>query len=581
MPTLNWIGKKAVENHHRHVAFHLLKAVPDLSVGGLGTGNLLVEGDNLLGLKALLPYYAGQVKCIYIDPPYNTGNEGWIYNDNVNSPEMRDWLGKVVGKELEDLTRHDKWLCMMYPRLALLRQMLRDDGAIFISIGRDELANLIALCDDIFSRDNLVEILVWNTHGHTENQEDITGVHEYILHYAKKKSELRMRSVVDPSIAVDSKIRRRFAENSITKNGPKNPASVIQLPVGFPCELDSLDLDPMPEFDRFKMAIDEQGYITRELTRRFSAVYPVRQDRMIVRAGRLIDGCRVFAGWMSADKLREFIANNCEPLDDDGTLLRFFLSKNGVVYYRREGRESHYVQSVIRDVGTTEKNRYMLEAMGIDFTYPKPLDLISYICSLYAESSDIVMDSFCGSATTGHAVLRLNQEDGGNRRFILVEMDSNICRNVAARRLRSVFEGYSRTDGAEIASAGEGFQFAELGEPLFDKRGRIRTAVPFLDLARHVYFTETGETLPQLLLKENPLIGVCRGTAIYLLYNGILRDKSVNGGNVLTTSVLSALPNHEGSKVIYGTACRIGSERLRREGIVFKQLPYKLRVEAP
>jgi adenine-specific DNA-methyltransferase len=127
MPTLDWIGKKAVLNHHHEVPFHLLREEPGLSVGDPGSGNLLVEGDNLLALKALLPYYAGQVKCIYIDPPYNTGNENWTYNDNVNSPEIRRWLGKFVGGEMEDLSRHDKWLCMMYPRLSLLREMLRED----------------------------------------------------------------------------------------------------------------------------------------------------------------------------------------------------------------------------------------------------------------------------------------------------------------------------------------------------------------------------------------------------------------------------------------------------------------------
>src|SRR4030042_2860841 len=138
MPTLDWIGKKAVISHHDEVSFHLLKCDPKLSVGEPGCGNLLVEGDNLLALKALLPYYAGQVKCIYIDPPYNTGNEGWIYNDNVNSPEIRKWLGKVVGGEIEDLSRHDKWLCMMYPRLHLLRELLADDAAIIVSIDYNE-----------------------------------------------------------------------------------------------------------------------------------------------------------------------------------------------------------------------------------------------------------------------------------------------------------------------------------------------------------------------------------------------------------------------------------------------------------
>ncbi len=161
MPTLDWIGKKAVLNHHREVPFHLLKCDTNLSVGDPGSGNLLVQGDNLLALKALLPYYAGQVKCIYIDPPYNTGDENWAYNDAVNSSEMRSWLGKVVGKEAEDLSRHDKWLCMMYPRLSLLRRLLRRDGVIFVSIDENEVGHLRLLMDEIFGPRNALGSMVW------------------------------------------------------------------------------------------------------------------------------------------------------------------------------------------------------------------------------------------------------------------------------------------------------------------------------------------------------------------------------------------------------------------------------------
>src|SRR4030043_457202 len=150
MPTLDWIGKKAVVSHHREVPFHLLKTNQELSVGESGSGNLFVHGDNLLALKALLPYYAGKVKCIYIDPPYNTGNENWTYNDNVNSLEIRQWLGKVVGGEMEDLSRHDKWLCMMYPRLSLLKEFLSNEGSIWISMDDSEIANLRILMDEIF-----------------------------------------------------------------------------------------------------------------------------------------------------------------------------------------------------------------------------------------------------------------------------------------------------------------------------------------------------------------------------------------------------------------------------------------------
>ncbi|HNZ13639.1 MAG TPA: site-specific DNA-methyltransferase [Anaerolineaceae bacterium] len=189
MPTLDWIGKAAVRNHHLEVPFHLLRADAALSCGAPAAGNLLIEGDNLLALKALLPYYAGQVKCIYIDPPYNTGNEQWVYNDNVNSPEMRTWLGRVVGGEAEDLSRHDKWLCMMYPRLTLLRQMLREDGVILISIDDNEAHSLRMLLDEIYGRSNFVGTIVWRNVT-DNNPTRISIEHEYVLCYARDKAKL-------------------------------------------------------------------------------------------------------------------------------------------------------------------------------------------------------------------------------------------------------------------------------------------------------------------------------------------------------------------------------------------------------
>ncbi len=182
MPALEWIGKKAVVGHHREVPFHLLKSNKDLSVGESGSGNLLVQGDNLIALKALLPYYAGKVKCIYIDPPYNTGNEKWTYNDNVNSPEMRHWLGKVVGGEMEDLSRHDKWLCMMYPRLCLLKEMLSDDGAIFVSIDDNEASNLRSIMNEIFGSRNFIATIIWQKIFSPKNTaRHLSESHDYIL----------------------------------------------------------------------------------------------------------------------------------------------------------------------------------------------------------------------------------------------------------------------------------------------------------------------------------------------------------------------------------------------------------------
>ncbi len=161
MPTLDWIGKRAVVNHHRELPYRLLHCDREASAGEPSGGNLLVEGDNLHALKALLPYYTGKAKCIYIDPPYNTGNEGWVYNDNVNAPEIQKWLGDTVGKEAEDLSRHDKWLCMMYPRLAVLRDFLREDGVLLMSIDDNEVALAKLLLNEIFGGQAFIAQLVW------------------------------------------------------------------------------------------------------------------------------------------------------------------------------------------------------------------------------------------------------------------------------------------------------------------------------------------------------------------------------------------------------------------------------------
>ena len=187
MPTLDWIGKKAVFDHHRQVPYRLLKCDASLSAGDPDSGNLLIQGDNLLALKALLPYYAGKVKCIYIDPPYNTGNEKWVYNDAVNSPEMQRWLGKVVGAEAEDLSRHDKWLCMMYPRLSLLKDFLTEDGVIFVSIDDNEVHNLCAIMDEIFGLRCRLAILVWKSRHFTDTRplNGISSDHEYIVVYGR------------------------------------------------------------------------------------------------------------------------------------------------------------------------------------------------------------------------------------------------------------------------------------------------------------------------------------------------------------------------------------------------------------
>ncbi len=221
MPTLDWIGKSAVQGHHRTVPYHLLTCDKDLSVGAPGSGNLLVQGDNLLALKALLPFYAGKVKCIYIDPPYNTGNEGWVYNDAVNSPEIRQWLKHAVGKEAEDQSRHDKWLCMMYPRLALLREFLSEDGAIFISIDDNEVQHLINVMDELFGADRRVALLTRGRKKKGSNlSKEFRKITEYVVVYKRGKAKLEMYGI--PA----------YAEKEVPLLNRANPSSTLIFPPG-------------------------------------------------------------------------------------------------------------------------------------------------------------------------------------------------------------------------------------------------------------------------------------------------------------------------------------------------------------
>jgi adenine-specific DNA-methyltransferase len=553
MPTLDWIGKNAVVGHHKEVPYRLIKCDKELSAGEAGEGNLLIEGDNLHALKALLPYYGGKVKVIYVDPPYNTGKEDWIYNDNVNSPEIRKWLGEIVGKEAEDLCRHDKWLCMMYPRLVLAKQFLANDGVIFISIDDAELPLLRILMDEIFHHaeaKNRLACFIWETEGNFDNQAKVKNCHEYILAYSRKFEEFPPPPVIDPSIPKGSKLYKPEIRNTVVKNGPKNPVSGIRLPRGFP-------------------ACFKEGDIAARGDK-----WPHYEENLIVRDSVLQNEVVASSGWSSKQILEEFISNSFRPVaDSKGQLTSFELSQTGAIeaVKKRDANQSHVI-TVIREMGSTQQASQQLAEMGIEFDYPKPISLINYLISMVRDKSCLVMDFFAGSGTTGHAVLRQNKEDGGERRFILVEMVEKISREITAERLKRAINGYGDTPGL-----GGGFRYCTLAEPLFDERGQINSTVKFSDLAHHVFFTETGEPMPKRPDKRTPLLGVHNGRAIYLLFNGILGDKQPQGGNVLTNDVLKLLPSHAGARVIYGTACRLSANRLKREGVTFRQIPYEIK----
>ena len=212
------------------------------------------------------------------------------------------------------------------------------------------------------------------------------------------------------------------------------------------------------------------------------------------------------------------------------------------------------------------------------FDFPKPTELIEELLSFTTSDEDLILDSFAGSGTTGHAVLKLNHADRQDRRFILVEMKESIARKITAERVRRVAQGYKNAKGESVDGLGGGFRYCEMGGPLFDESGKIRESVSFSNLARHVYFTETGEALPRERVTKSPFIGECRGVGIYLLFNGILGDKSAQGGNVLTRSVLAKLPKFDGQKVIYCAGCLLGKDRLQAERILIRQTPYEIKV---
>ncbi len=534
MPTLNWIGKDAVVNHHREVPFHLLKDVPELACGDPGSGNLIVQGDNLVALKALLPYYAGQVKCIYIDPPYNTGNEGWAYNDNVNSPLMREWLGKVVGKEGETLDRHDRWLCMMYPRLALLRQFLREDGAIFISIDDNEAQALRYAMDEIYGAKNFRACITWQRkYSVSNNFKGIATIIDYILVYSK--SEIFQNNLLprtDESVA-------RYGNPDNDERGPWKAVDYLN--------------QASPE-KRPNLCYEIINPNTGDVIKNSKKAWKYEPD---VHARHVLEK-RL---WWGAK------GTNTVPA------LKLFLSEV------RQGMTPHNWWSH-EDAGhTDEAKKEIDQILGSNiFDTPKPSRLIERILRVATSPGDLILDSFAGSGTTGHAVLKLNNEDGGERNFILVELEASIASNVTGERIRRVAQGYSNAKGQNVEGLGSGFRYCELGEPLFDEHGKIRESVTFGELARHVYFTETGEPLPRERVPNTPFLGVCRGVGIYLLYNGILGDKSANGGNVLTRAVLAELPPFDGQKVIYCAGCLLGRDRLQAGRIVVRQTPYEIKV---
>ena len=426
---LNWHGKRRARQLALTPSTGTLRPCPADSVDWDTTQNLIIEGDNLEVLKLLQKSYAGKVKLIYIDPPYNTGKD-FVYPDNFqdninNYLELTSQVegGKKISSNTEASGRfHTDWLNMMYPRLKLAMGLLRDDGVIFVSIDDHEADSLRKICTEIFGEENFVAQFVWNTEGHTDNQFDVKINHEYVLLFAKNAGASNLGHVVDPNTRSESNLWKGFAENSITKNGPANPPSVVELPAGFPCLVKEIDLPHNKPPQSFFDEIDSHGYIIRKMTDQFEVNYPIRFDRMLVKNGRLAHPCKIFSGWANANKLRAFIANNCNVIDDNGDKVSFYLSKNGVVYYRRDRKKARNIVSVLRNFSTTEKMRSELESMGVPFQYPKPKELLQYLLQVGCEKDGVILDFFSGSGSTAHAAWLQQTVDEVTRRYILVQL---------------------------------------------------------------------------------------------------------------------------------------------------------------
>ncbi len=533
MPSLNWIGKEKIVNHDKDVPFRLMRKNKKYSLGN--SENLILEGDNLEALKALMPFYYGKVKCIYIDPPYNTGNEKWVYNDKVNSPKIKEWLGRVVGPEGEDLTRHDKWLCMMYPRLKLLHDLLREDGVIFVSIDDTEHCYLKQILDDVFGSENFIANIVWQKKYSPQNDARyFSDMHDFVVVYAKKRN-----TNGDLGGWVRNLIVRSEEQNARYKNPDNDPRG--------PWKPADLSVKRVTEKDIYQI---------------------------ITPSGRKVLPPKGRSWVTSKEQVKKWIADKRVWFGKDGSNIpsvKIFLSEvqEGIVpvtwWDRGFAGDNQEAKQELKQI---------FQKSNLPFETPKPVRLLRRILQVATSQDDLVLDSFAGSGTTAHAVLDLNKEDGGNRKFILVELEKNIAKNITAERVKRVARGYSykTSNGKTVKVPGlsGGFEYVELGEPLFDKDGMINKAVSFEDMARYVYFTETRTNLEKKNIKGNYL-GEFSDNHYFLLFDGI-------GKNILDRKFIKELKKVAGKKIVYADKCLLDEEILEKHQIIFKQIPYEVKI---
>ena len=541
MPTLEWIGKDKVINYHQKVPFKVLEE--KYTYNAEKSDNMIIRGDNLEALKALLPKYEGRIKCIYIDPPYNTGNEGWVYNDNVNDPKIRKWLGEVVGKEGEDLSRHDKWLCMMYPRLKLLYKLLSNDGAIFISLDYHEQPFLRIMLDEIFGANNFVsEIACVNKPSGRSDDKYIATAHESIIIYHKTDNfEMGGFPPDDKIIKRYTKTdtdRRLYREEDLRKRGSHDERK-DRPNLFYPFFYREADMDLI--IGNNEDATPE-GYIK---------IVPMKSQNLegTWRWGR-----------ETAQELKKYIHPRYMPNKEQWSIFEWqYLDERGDV----KPTSVWDYKDVNSERGTEVFSKY-LGFKSSDFPNPKPVGTIERIIRIATDKDSIILDSFAGSGTTAHAVLNMNKADGGNRKFILVEM-MDYADSITAERVKRVIDGYGEGKNAVEGTGGD-FTFYDLGQALLLSDGNLNEDVETGKIREYIWYTETKTPFAPPDTDNPYYLGKHNDTGYYFYYE---KERLTT----LNHEYLATIAEKAESYLIYADLCTIPDEELKRYNIIFKKIP--------
>ena len=577
MPTLDWIGKSKVVNHHLDVPYHVLERKFSYDENGQhdednGSENMIIHGDNLLALKSLLPQYEGRVRCIYIDPPYNTGNEGWVYNDNVNDPRIRKWLGEVVGKEGEDLSRHDKWLCMMYPRLKLLQKLLSEDGTIFISIDDTEYASLKAVCDEIFGLNCFISNISWQrTYSTRNDSKGIVNEVEHILCYSKQPDWQPKK--LPRTAEMDSKYKNPdndFAlwrsDNPYAADAATHQGMVYAIQHPFTGKLLYPSNGSHWRYSQEEMLKSMLGWCAYEL--RDINDTKKRAEICGIKEGEVRQGIKAIVLSKPLEESRRL----AELVLKKGPWPRFFFSKNGEggiarkTYLDKVGGVPPTNFWPYSETGHTDEAKKEMLAIfdgRATFDTPKPTRLIERILQIATDPDSIILDSFAGSGTTAHAVLNMNKSDGGKRKFILVEM-MDYADSITAERVRRVIDGYGEGKKA-VEGTGGNFSYYELGMPIFNGE-LLNEEIGEEEIRKYVYYTETRNPPEPRKPEEPAYLGTYLDTAYYFHYS---KEESTT----LDRDFLKTIKTRALGYMIYADICLLSENELDKYHITFKKIP--------